>query len=205
MEEVFRECVAEERERGRTVLLSSHILSEVEALCDRVTIIRAGQTVETGTLAELRHLTRITIEAELADGAHVRRAGRAGRAAGRAGDGSCSAGVTNLVSRPPTLEELFLRHYEERGMSGLRSLLGLALRRDRVMIPAWVLGLGAAVAAHRLLLQRAVRRPRPRAARSSRRSARRPPRSRSTGASTRTRSAGSWRGASAGSRSRWRA
>ena len=64
MEEVFRECVAEERERGRTVLLSSHILSEVEALCDRVTIIRAGRTVETGTLAELRHLTRITIEAE---------------------------------------------------------------------------------------------------------------------------------------------
>ena len=46
------------------MLLSSHILSEVEALCDRVTIIRAGRTVETGTLAELRHLTRITIEAE---------------------------------------------------------------------------------------------------------------------------------------------
>src|SRR3954469_20686225 len=64
MEEVFRECVAEERERGRTVLLSSHILSEVEALCDRVTIIRAGRTVETGTLSELRHLTRITIDAE---------------------------------------------------------------------------------------------------------------------------------------------
>ena len=71
MEEVFRECVADERARGRTVLLSSHILSEVEALCDRVTIIRAGRTVETGTLAELRHLTRITIEAETASTART--------------------------------------------------------------------------------------------------------------------------------------
>ena len=58
-------------QRGRTVLLSSHILSEVEALCDRVTIIRSGRTVETGSLAELRHLTRITIEAETPDGEHV--------------------------------------------------------------------------------------------------------------------------------------
>src|SRR3954470_22796962 len=110
MEEVFRECVADERARGRTVLLSSHILSEVEALCDRVTIIRAGQTVETGTLAELRRLTRITIEADLADGEHV---------VERVGPGELQAtlerlvavGVTSLVSRPPTLEELFLRHY----------------------------------------------------------------------------------------------
>src|SRR4051812_42359763 len=68
MEEVCRECVADERARGRPVLLSSHILSEVEALCDRVTIIRAGRTVETGTLAELRHLSRITIDAETRDG-----------------------------------------------------------------------------------------------------------------------------------------
>ena len=66
MEAAFRECVEEERQGGRTVLLSSHILSEVEALCDRVTIIRAGRTVETGTLAELRHLTRTSIAAELA-------------------------------------------------------------------------------------------------------------------------------------------
>src|SRR3954453_23908574 len=72
MEELFRACVADERARGRTVLLSSHILSEVEALCDRVTIIRSGRTVETGTLAELRHLRRITIEAETADGKQVR-------------------------------------------------------------------------------------------------------------------------------------
>src|SRR5258705_7369215 len=66
MEQVFRECVQDERGRGRTVLLSSHILAEVEALCDRVSIIRNGRTVETGTLAELRHLTRTSITAELA-------------------------------------------------------------------------------------------------------------------------------------------
>lgn len=109
MEAVFRACVAEERDRGRTVLLSSHILSEVEALCDRVTIIRAGKTVETGSLKDLRHLTRITIEAETPAGpvseqvephelpATLERLAR--------------AGVTNLVAHPPTLEELFLRHY----------------------------------------------------------------------------------------------
>ena len=78
MEEVFRSCIADERSRGRTVLLSSHILSEVEALCDRVTIIRSGRTVETGSLAELRHLTRITIEAETGRRRARRRAGRAG-------------------------------------------------------------------------------------------------------------------------------
>src|SRR5262245_20848520 len=65
MEEVFRECVREERQRGRTVLLSSHILAEVEALCDRVTIILQGKTVESGTLDELRHLTRTSIQAEV--------------------------------------------------------------------------------------------------------------------------------------------
>ena len=67
MEEVFRQVIREEQQRdGRTVLLSSHILSEVEALCDRVTIIREGRAVETGTLAELRHLTRTSIQADLA-------------------------------------------------------------------------------------------------------------------------------------------
>jgi len=66
MEEVFREVVQEVSDRdGRTVLLSSHILSEVEALCDRVTIIRVGRAVESGTLSELRHLTRTSIKAEL--------------------------------------------------------------------------------------------------------------------------------------------
>jgi ABC-2 type transport system ATP-binding protein len=115
------------------VLLSSHILSEVEALCDRVTIIRAGRAVESGTLAELRHLTRTSIAAELK-----------GHAAGLESlpgvhdlvvddsqDGSrvrcevdsdkleellrllVAAGVRTLTSQPPTLEELFLRHYSD--------------------------------------------------------------------------------------------
>src|SRR4051812_15527735 len=67
MEEVFRQVILEySRQEGRTVLLSSHILAEVEALCDRVTIIRAGRAVETGTLADLRHLTRTAVRAELA-------------------------------------------------------------------------------------------------------------------------------------------
>ena len=67
MEEVFQRLHrARSASAGRTVLLSSHILAEVEALCDRVSIIRAGRTVETGTLAELRHLTRTSISAELA-------------------------------------------------------------------------------------------------------------------------------------------
>ena len=65
MEAAFRECIAEERDDGRTVLLSSHILAEVEAVCDRVTIIRGGRMVESGALADLRHLTRTSITAEL--------------------------------------------------------------------------------------------------------------------------------------------
>src|SRR5690606_37225959 len=65
MESVFRECIAEEQRAGRTVLLSSHILAEVEALCDRVTIIRDGRTVESGSLTELRRLTGTRIEAEI--------------------------------------------------------------------------------------------------------------------------------------------
>jgi len=111
MEEVFRSCVADERERGRTVLLSSHILSEVEALCDRVTIIRSGRTVETGSLDELRHLTQITIEADLADGEHVVERVEPGELQATL-EKLVRVGVTSLVSRPPTLEELFLRHYQ---------------------------------------------------------------------------------------------
>jgi ABC-2 type transport system ATP-binding protein len=110
MEEVFRQCVQDEREHGRTVLLSSHILAEVEALCDRVSIIRDGKTVESGSLTELRHLTRTTIEAETLDGEHI---------VERVEPGELQAvlerlverGVKSLVSRPPTLEEIFLRHY----------------------------------------------------------------------------------------------
>ena len=127
MEAAFREAIEELRHNGTTVLLSSHILSEVEALCDRVTIIRAGRVVETGALADLRHLTRTSIDADLA--------GPPPALAGLAGvhdldvegsrvrcqvDGSAldevlrlltTTGVRSLVSRPPTLEELFLLHY----------------------------------------------------------------------------------------------
>jgi len=110
MEAVFRECVADERRRGRTVLLSSHILSEVEALCDRVTIIRSGRTVETGTLSELRHLTQITIEADTADGRHVVKQVEPHELQATL-EQLVQVGVTSLVSRPPTLEELFLEHY----------------------------------------------------------------------------------------------
>ncbi|MER5744339.1 ABC transporter ATP-binding protein [Streptomyces sp. NPDC002225] len=127
MEEVFQECVAEERARGRTVLLSSHILSEVETLCDRVSIIRQGRTVETGSLADLRHLTRTSIAAELA-GAPDGLAGLAGvhdldvqghRVTLQVDTDKLDAvlraltasGVRTLASTPPTLEQLFLRHY----------------------------------------------------------------------------------------------
>jgi polyether ionophore transport system ATP-binding protein len=128
-EAVFRECIEEERQGGRTVLLSSHILAEVEALCDRVTIVRDGRTVETGTLAELRHLTRTTIQAELA-GPPAGLAALPGVHDVHTQDGRVSfhvetdalepvlrrladAGVRSLVSQPPTLEELFLRHYAD--------------------------------------------------------------------------------------------
>ena len=144
MEAAFRETIGEERQAGRTVLLSSHILAEAEALADRVTIIRAGRTAESGTLAELRHLTRDYLDAELAapvrldgvpgvhdlvtehlttgdlttGGLHVRC--QVDRAAlddvlGRLHQ----AGVRTLTCRPPTLEELFLRHYSaERSVAG---------------------------------------------------------------------------------------
>ncbi|SDJ22671.1 ABC-2 type transport system ATP-binding protein [Actinokineospora alba] len=129
MESVFQECVAEERDRGRTVLLSSHILAEVESLCDRVSIIRAGRTVETGTLAELRHLTRTTITAELATPPNGL-ASLAGVHDLKVNDHHVSfdvdsheldaalralthSGIRSLTSQPPTLEELFMRHYQE--------------------------------------------------------------------------------------------
>jgi ABC-2 type transport system ATP-binding protein len=127
MEAAFRETVEDLRNNGTTVLLSSHILSEVEALCDRVTIIRAGRTVETGALADLRHLTRTSIDAELA-GPPPDLAGLAGvhdldvegcRVRCQVDSDALdevlrlltSTGVRSLVSRPPTLEELFLMHY----------------------------------------------------------------------------------------------
>ncbi|HEX2374856.1 MAG TPA: ABC transporter ATP-binding protein [Actinomycetota bacterium] len=128
MEAAFRDVIADERYSGRTVLLSSHILAEVEALCDRVSIIRAGRTVESGTLADLRHLTRTSIQAELArppdgltglsgvhdlevDGTRVRCQVDTAQLDEVLRHLS-AAGVRSLVSQPPTLEELFLRHYQ---------------------------------------------------------------------------------------------
>jgi ABC-2 type transport system ATP-binding protein len=128
MESVFQACINEERDNGRTVLLSSHILAEAEALCDRVSIIRAGQTVETGTLTELRHLTRTSITADLAaapDGltslAGVHDLTVEGNRVKFQVDTAvldealrhlAALGVRGLTSQPPTLEELFLRHYQ---------------------------------------------------------------------------------------------
>ncbi|MEU6114021.1 ABC transporter ATP-binding protein [Streptomyces sp. NPDC047117] len=129
MEEVFQECVLEARDRGRTVLLSSHLLSEVEALCDRVSIIRKGRTVESGSLTDLRHLTRTSVSAELAgppnglsrlpgvhdldvQGSRVRLQVDTDKldAVLRS---LTTTGVRSLTSTPPTLEELFLRHYQD--------------------------------------------------------------------------------------------
>jgi ABC-2 type transport system ATP-binding protein len=148
MEATFRACLAEEKARGRTVLLSSHILAEVEEVCDRVSIVRRGRVAESGTLAELRHLTRTLVSAELArlpegfgglPGLHeVRvtelRAGGGddfGEASGGGGVRlECAVdtehlsalmvalgtqGVRSMTTRPPTLEELFLRHYADPG------------------------------------------------------------------------------------------
>jgi ABC-2 type transport system ATP-binding protein len=128
MEEVFQEYIEQDKRNGRTVLLSSHILAEVEALCDRVTIIRNGRTVESGTLDGLRHLHRTSINVELAEppdgladlpGVHDVKVDRAHlrfdvdtKALDDALRYLTRFGVRSLVSQPPTLEELFLRHYE---------------------------------------------------------------------------------------------
>jgi ABC-2 type transport system ATP-binding protein len=129
MEEQFRQYINEVRGNGRTVLLSSHILGEVEALCDRVSIIREGAVVESGTMAELRHLGRTTVSADVATvpagltdlpGVHDvvvqdRRITASVEARGMASLMSAlgAGGVTAVTSQPPTLEELFLRHYQK--------------------------------------------------------------------------------------------
>ena len=127
MESEFQRCIREVRHEGRTVLLSSHILAEVEALCDDVSIIRAGRTVQSGSLAELRHLTRTSVTAEVVDvpadlgslaGVHGLRVDghRIQLDVDTAQLGSLlgvlsGAGVRSLVCQPPTLEELFLHAY----------------------------------------------------------------------------------------------
>jgi len=134
MEAAFRECVNDERRDGRTILLSSHILSEAEALSDRVTIIRDGRAVETGTLAEMRHLTRNLVDAELAGPVRLDGVPGVSDLEVQGNRVRCqvdhaalndvlarltAAGVRSLTCRPPTLEELFLRHYSsERFVAG---------------------------------------------------------------------------------------
>ena len=127
MESVFQDCVREVKAQGRTVLLSSHILAEVEALCDRVSIIRSGRTVETGSLVELRRRTQTSVVAqtdrrpttlaslagvsdlELDD--HTARFSVEG-ARPRSGRAPLADhGLRGLTCQPPTLEELFLRDY----------------------------------------------------------------------------------------------
>ncbi|NGM15091.1 ABC transporter ATP-binding protein [Verrucosispora sioxanthis] len=130
MEAVFQECIREVKDAGRTVLLSSHILAQVEVLADQISIIRQGKIVETGSLTELRHLTRTSVEAVTdrpADGL----ANLAGVHGLRTADGQVrfevdgdqlavvvrelgDLGVQGLTVRPPTLEQLLLRHYGDR-------------------------------------------------------------------------------------------
>jgi ABC-2 type transport system ATP-binding protein len=128
MEQVFQRCVQEARGRGQTVFLSSHILAEVEALCDRVAILRAGHLIEVGTLAEMRHLSALEIEAEF-DGPPPDVSSVPGVTAVEVTGnhlrcqliGSitpllqllASAGARRLISREPSLEELFLTAYGE--------------------------------------------------------------------------------------------
>ncbi|WP_407937139.1 ATP-binding cassette domain-containing protein [Kineosporia babensis] len=133
MENVFRECVAESQS---TVLLSSHILSEVEQLCQRVSIVRAGRTVDSGSLDEMRQLTSTTIEAELdREPADLNDLSGVHQATVESGDPvrvRCevapeafaevmrrlsAAGTRSLISRKPTLEELFLQHYRHEEVS----------------------------------------------------------------------------------------
>ncbi|MCZ7415996.1 MULTISPECIES: ABC transporter ATP-binding protein [unclassified Streptomyces] len=131
MDAAFRECVLEEKAKGRTVLLSSHILSEVEALCDRVSIIRAGKVVESGSLTELRHLTRVSVTARLASpsvglvdrpGVHdlVTEGDRVSLQVDSEHIGDVvthlgTLGLREITTQPPTLEQLFIRHYRTTG------------------------------------------------------------------------------------------
>jgi ABC-2 type transport system ATP-binding protein len=133
MEDAFRRCVRELRDDGRTILLSSHILSEAEALSDRVSIIRAGTIVETGTLDQLRHLTRTSVTADLLtvprgldriSGVHDIVISNHRVSAQVEPEGLdpllrslTAAGVRGLSSQPPSLEELFLHHYGADGLT----------------------------------------------------------------------------------------
>jgi ABC-2 type transport system ATP-binding protein len=153
MDATFRDYIGEFRQAGRTVLLSSHILSEVEALCDRVSIIRQGVVVESGTMAQLRHLTRTSVVAEVEmvpaglehlPGVHDVAVQGHRVSASVENEGLSplmaslgSGGLLSLTTAPPTLEELFLRHY-----------------RDVLPEPAAAAGNGDGSGAHRMHLGR---------------------------------------------------
>ncbi|HZL48442.1 MAG TPA: ABC transporter ATP-binding protein [Solirubrobacteraceae bacterium] len=130
MEVAFRDCVKEAKGRGQTVFLSSHILSEVEALCDRIGILREGKLVDEGTLEELRHLAVQTVEVTFVGqapelpplaGVHVQSAGPNAlrfEVTGSVGpliaalSGVGGDSIKTLSSREPSLEEIFLHHYD---------------------------------------------------------------------------------------------
>ena len=127
MEVVFQDVIAEATERGTSVFLSSHILAQVEALADRISIIRDGRIVETGTLSELRHMTRTTMEMETAsparplaelDGVHGFRTDGAravfevdGERVDEVLRAAAALGIRSLLAHPPTLEQILIRHY----------------------------------------------------------------------------------------------
>ncbi|MGG0718167.1 ABC transporter ATP-binding protein [Robertmurraya massiliosenegalensis] len=136
MEQVFQECVMDVKSKGKSVVLSSHILSEVEKLCDRVGIIRQGKIIETGTLNELRHLTRtqilvetkqsITALTELSGIHEIEKTdqGLSFQVDTEELDNAIKYvsqfGIIKLESAPPTLEDLFMRHYEGKEAGGVQ-------------------------------------------------------------------------------------
>lgn len=129
MEQVFQSCVKDAKDAGKSVFLSSHILQEVERLCDKVSIIRDGKIIETGSMAELRHLTRTSISVETSspvdgiekiEGTHnVRKLGNGVTISADTGKINdiitflTSRGIVKLECTPPTLEELFMSHYRD--------------------------------------------------------------------------------------------
>ena len=129
MEQVFQECVLEQKNKGKGVFLSSHIMSEVERLCDRVGIIRNGEVVETGTLDELRHLTRYSMSVttqETIEGIEniqgiydIEVKGKEisfnidNNKMGEVINHINKYGIIKLISTPPSLEELFMQHYKK--------------------------------------------------------------------------------------------
>lgn len=135
MEQVFQECVLELKNNGKGIFLSSHIMSEVEKLCDRISIIREGKIVETGTLAEMRHLTRVTMNIETEKpiegldalkGIHgvTEHHNRLSFQVDASEIGAIVShiakyGVKKLESTPPTLEDLFMRHYNNSANGGV--------------------------------------------------------------------------------------